>query len=280
MPSTSLQAMMPSLAAEWHPERNGTLTPTQVLPRSNKKIWWQCSLDPAHEWRAVINSRAAGSGCPFCAGQKPTPTTSLQALHPLLAVEWDVELNGSLAAHQVRPGSGLVVWWRCHVDEEHVWQARIQHRVNGSGCPYCRDVLGSSREDAFAAILDAEGIAYERHKVIGHLHPDFYLPVQNLVIEVQGCYWHGCLQCGFDKEAHRKKRKQDRRRHAYFHNRGHMVREIWEHDIMIGSAYVRAILADILGDKEEGAEAMLTHVRGSFHSDTHRSNAQRRSSTA
>lgn len=128
MPSTSLQAMNPSLAAEWHPELNGTLTPLQVLPRSNKKVWWQCLRDPAHEWRAVISSRAAGCGCPFCVGHKPTLTTSLQALHPLLAAEWDVERNDPLAAHQVRPGSGLVVWWRCHADEEHVWQARIQHR--------------------------------------------------------------------------------------------------------------------------------------------------------
>lgn len=128
--------------------------------------------------------------------------------------------------------------------------------VNGSGCPYCRDVLGSSREDAFAAVLDEEGIAYERHKVVGHLHPDFYLPVQNLVIEVQGCYWNGCLPCGFDTETHRKKRKQDRRRHTYIRNRGHSVREVWEHDIMTGSERVRAILADMLGDKEEGAEAV------------------------
>lgn len=68
-PETSLRAVAPSLAAEWH-ERN-LLTPDDVLPQSNKKFWWRCPDDPTHEYLTSPNSRGChhGSGCPRCAAK-------------------------------------------------------------------------------------------------------------------------------------------------------------------------------------------------------------------
>lgn len=61
----------PRIAAEWHPLRNGALTPEDVVAGTNKKIWWQC--DQNHEWQAKGNLRVVGTGCPDCAeyGFKP-----------------------------------------------------------------------------------------------------------------------------------------------------------------------------------------------------------------
>ena len=59
----------PRLAAEWHPSKNGSLLPTQVVAGSNKKAWWKCSKC-GWEWETVINSRNMGCGCPACAGKK------------------------------------------------------------------------------------------------------------------------------------------------------------------------------------------------------------------
>ena len=64
---TDLASRFPDLAREWHPTKNLPLTPDQVLPGSEKKVWWQCSL--GHEWRATIHSRTDGCGCPVCAGK-------------------------------------------------------------------------------------------------------------------------------------------------------------------------------------------------------------------
>jgi hypothetical protein len=59
--------MHPDLVSEWHSEKNGPLTPDDVLPGSGKKVWWRCRVNPAHEWQAKIQHRAgAGSGCPYC----------------------------------------------------------------------------------------------------------------------------------------------------------------------------------------------------------------------
>ncbi len=59
-----LQTVNPSLAKEWDYEKNGGLTPVDVLPNSNKKVWWKCSA--GHEWQATIQSRNNGSGCSKC----------------------------------------------------------------------------------------------------------------------------------------------------------------------------------------------------------------------
>ena len=63
-----LQTINPSLAREWNYEKNNELTPMDVLPKSNKKVWWRCSN--GHEWEAIICNRNRGNGCPQCAREK------------------------------------------------------------------------------------------------------------------------------------------------------------------------------------------------------------------
>lgn len=136
---TSLRALFPRLAAEWHPTKNGVLTPSDTVPGSSKRVYWRCSRDPSHEWQTTIGKRAhRGDGCPFCSGQRVTPTTSLAALHPHLAHEWHPRRNGDLTAHDVRPGSDRKVWWKCTKDPSHAWEAVIHSRARQQlGCPMC-----------------------------------------------------------------------------------------------------------------------------------------------
>jgi len=63
-----LAVVNPKLAKEWHPTKNGILTPKDVTPGSNKKVWWLCKK--GHEWPAIVNNRSKGSGCPDCWGQR------------------------------------------------------------------------------------------------------------------------------------------------------------------------------------------------------------------
>ena len=59
-----LQTINPILASEWDYEKNDKLTPMDVLPNSNKKVWWKCIK--GHEWQARIADRNKGRGCPVC----------------------------------------------------------------------------------------------------------------------------------------------------------------------------------------------------------------------
>lgn len=61
-----LATIYPKIAAEWHPTKNGNLTPYEVTPGTDKKVWWKCSRCE-HEWQAVVYSRKNGCSCPKCA---------------------------------------------------------------------------------------------------------------------------------------------------------------------------------------------------------------------
>lgn len=71
----SLAVKYPEIAQEWHHEKNGTLTPQAVLPKSHKMVWWLCKY--GHAWQARVFSRVGtikngktlhhGTGCPTCA---------------------------------------------------------------------------------------------------------------------------------------------------------------------------------------------------------------------
>ena len=63
-----MQTVNPTLAEEWHYEKNDGLTPMDVKSNSQKKVWWKCSQ--GHEWQAIIANRNKGSGCPVCEREK------------------------------------------------------------------------------------------------------------------------------------------------------------------------------------------------------------------
>jgi hypothetical protein len=133
----NLLAVNPELAKEWHPKKNKLLTPNIVLPKSHKKVWWLCKNDSSHEWEAVISSRKAGSGCPYCNGKAVNTQNCLLTLQPELAKEWHPTKNGSLKSTDVTPRSNKKVWWLCKKDNTHEWKTAICNRTGGSGCPYC-----------------------------------------------------------------------------------------------------------------------------------------------
>jgi hypothetical protein len=66
----SLADLYPDLAAEWHPTRDGTLSPESVGTASNKWVWWQCR--EGHEWQVQVSNRTQEnrtSSCRKCANR-------------------------------------------------------------------------------------------------------------------------------------------------------------------------------------------------------------------
>ena len=131
----------PVLAAEWHPTKNGSLTPEHVSTGSIKKVWWlgKCG----HEWEAVVSSRARGHGCPYCSGLRLLEgINDLQTINPELAQEWHPTKNGALIPTSISAGSEKKIWWlgKCG----HEWQAIPKSRNRGNGCPICAKRMQSS----------------------------------------------------------------------------------------------------------------------------------------
>ena len=64
-----LETLLPRLAEDWDYQLNGELRPSQILPSSNRTVWWKCKQ--GHNWRASPNQRSGGKGCPYCDGKTP-----------------------------------------------------------------------------------------------------------------------------------------------------------------------------------------------------------------
>ena len=128
----SLKSLNPTLSSEWNKQRNGTLKPSDVHVKSNKKVWWKCLH--GHEWQAIVASRSKGNGCPKCAGFIATPERNLATIFPLLAKEWNYKRNHNPPDFYT-PFSNKKVWWLC--SKGHEWQIGINIRSRGNNCPFC-----------------------------------------------------------------------------------------------------------------------------------------------
>lgn len=128
-----LQTTNPELAQEWHPVKNGNLTPRMVVSRSDKKVWWLC--EKGHEWEAAIKDRQHGNGCPYCSGRLPVPgKTDLATVYPDIAKQWHPTKNGKLTPSQMTPRPNKKVWWKC--EKGHEWYATVDSRSK-TICPIC-----------------------------------------------------------------------------------------------------------------------------------------------
>jgi len=149
-----LQSQYPHLAGQWDSHKN-RMHPDEVHAHSNKYAWWLCQK--GHSWRALINNRTKGHGCPYCSGLLATPgETDLLTLCPDLASEWDYEQN-ALDIRTLTGYSSKLVWWKCK--RGHSWRVAVKTRRKGNGCPYCagkKAILGETDLLTLAPHLEKE----------------------------------------------------------------------------------------------------------------------------
>ncbi len=138
---TCLQTTFPELAEQWHPVKNGTITPYDVLPKSNKSYWWRCNKD--HEWNNSPQKKIRDGkvrGCPYCANKKVWPGYNDAATtHPHVIPLWHPTKNIDILPTQISAGSNKKVWWLC--EKGHEWQTPISYRKD-CNCPICNESKG------------------------------------------------------------------------------------------------------------------------------------------
>jgi hypothetical protein len=80
----NLEVMFPEIAKEWHPTKNGKLTPRDVTPgSSHHKVWWLCPK--GHNYDSIPKSRTGKKkhGCPYC-----TRSTSVPEIRIFSELKW------------------------------------------------------------------------------------------------------------------------------------------------------------------------------------------------
>ncbi len=135
-----LETLYPELADEWA-EPDISIKPDMVTEKANREITWKCGRC-GQTWRSRIADRTDGHGCPVCSGERLVKgINDLEALYPEVALEWS-EKN-SKKPYEVWPKSRENVLWKCSLCGFE-WNAVINTRVKGSGCPEC---LRKEREE-------------------------------------------------------------------------------------------------------------------------------------
>lgn len=136
-----LATVSPDMAAEWHPSKNGDLTPRDIMSSVPKVVWWLCPA--GHSYQASPNGRSrigprGRRGCNICANKVVLKDVNhLSATHPNLWEELvKAEINPE-RLDKLHSGSIDKVPWRC--SEGHEWSALVYSRAAGNGCPDCAD---------------------------------------------------------------------------------------------------------------------------------------------
>jgi len=217
----SLAIKYPELIPEWHPVKNGSITPYDVQYGSQKKYWWICSQK--HDWEATVLGRSSGFGCPYCSGRKTSIENSIQVSHSEYLEFWDYDRN-LIQPDEVSRGSRKIVWWKCDLSGTHSYQAMVCDRIgnenrNGLSCTECHRPAVSDAEIRLSAELNyIFGIeifqpSYELSEDVLNLFkpkiPDIVSLQYKLIIEIDGANWHDD--------------GKDKKRNAHFNNLGYKV---------------------------------------------------------
>ena len=199
-----LATRCPELAKQWHPTKNGDLTPDDVTIWSKKKVWWIYPYDDPNtgkhfdfQWDVAVSNRVAGNGCPFLSGDAVWPGfNDLATLNPELAAEWHPIKNNDLTTNDVSPGSHKKVWWILPYDDPETgnhfdfeWEATIHNRNNGNGCPYLEGRAAWAGYNDLATKSPELALRWNKEKN-RQLTPD------KTVFKSEKKVWWICLNCG------------------------------------------------------------------------------------
>ncbi len=179
---------------EWDYKKNIDVTPYELSSGSHKKVWWKCQRC-GQEWQASPNNRISKKrDCPYCCHNPILlkGVNDLETLYPELVREWNYERNDLLPS-DVTGHSPKRVWWKC--DKGHEWQTTVNHRANGSKCPYCSKGMQTSfpEQAIFFYIKKAFPDAENKYKEIfgsRRFELDVFVPSMNLGIEYDGEAYH------------------------------------------------------------------------------------------
>ena len=131
-----LATKRPDVAVSWS-EKNLPLTPSDVMPYSNKIVWWRC-INCGKEYEATPNTRSNSKGlCPECSlfnakGRRG----SFPRKHPELRKEFS-EKNHPLTFDELTTNYQESIWWKCPDCGREYHRTLKDKMKKFRECPYC-----------------------------------------------------------------------------------------------------------------------------------------------
>ncbi len=184
---------LPWFAKQFHPTKNGKLTPKDITIGTHKSIWWKCKKGADHVWFASVHARIQqDQGCPYCSNQSVCRTNSLATRFKKVAKEWHQKLNFPKTPKSLVGTSDYRAWWKCQTCA-HEWQARVVDRTKkGTGCPGCS---GRAVTKTSSLAVKFPTIALEWHAV-----KNGKITAKDVHAGSHRKYWFRCNHCKFEWE--------------------------------------------------------------------------------
>lgn len=200
-----IETKFPEILKEWDYDKN-TIKPKEIMPYSNKKVWWRCSK--GHSYKTSPNSRLGSkqAGCPICSNKKILDGyNDFATNNPILLKEWDYEKNKKINLYpdKISSFSNFKAYWKCN--NGHSWYAQINSRVSRDlGCPYCKNRLIQKGYNDFES--NYPNLIEEWDWDKNNRKPDEYTLNSNCKV-----YWK-CKKCGYEWKTsiyHRTQKKSN-----------------------------------------------------------------------
>ena len=89
-------------------------------------------------------------------------------------------------------------------------------------------------ERVFASMLKEIGVDFELQKVVGKKIFDFYIPSKNMIVEVDGDYWHANPIIYEQKDLNKiqlRNQKNDKYKETLAKGNGFKFERVWEYDL-------------------------------------------------
>ena len=143
-------------------------------------LLWTCKECGQDSSSSIFDKKYGRHTCPYCNHKLPIPDkTSLEALYPELAEEWNWSKN-PFKPSEVFPTSPSLASWICN-DCKTPFTTKIIDRINGKKCPNCSSAVRITPEEYQEIVSES----------IDSKHLDLTLiPLDNKVIR----YWD-CKKC-------------------------------------------------------------------------------------
>lgn len=138
----------PELLVLWDYEKNSSigLYPHRIMAGSDKRAHWLCATCSSSRETKIYSVKHGNHNCWECEvkarsrrKKKAPKERSLAFLRPDLLKEWDKKRNAKqgLFPDEVFAQSHTRAIWTCATCS-HTWEATVQNRFLGTGCPQCR----------------------------------------------------------------------------------------------------------------------------------------------
>ncbi|QIC46301.1 hypothetical protein GAG94_03650 [Lysinibacillus sphaericus] len=205
--SNSLSSKRVDLLKLWNFDKNKYISPHDVTPYSDKRVWWVC--EKGHEWKNHVREITSGKRCSICANKKVNKGNCLWTTNPEIA---SLLLNPD-DGYKVTHGSKVKLDWKCICGNIIKNKDVISVKTKTLCCEICSDNI-TLPEKIMSIILNQLGVSYINNRTTkwsGTKKYDFIINYEdkNIIIETHGGQHYGNWFRGKKNELENDKFKRE-----------------------------------------------------------------------